>query len=281
MKLHSLNTGLFKLDGGAMFGVVPKSIWQKLNPADENNLCNWAMRCLLIEVGERLILIDTGCGNKQDEKFFSHYYLNHDSSLEKAINQTGFQFSDITDVILTHLHFDHVGGATIWNKERTKAVPTFPNAKYWVSKKQLDWAKNPNAREKPSFMSENFMPLIETGQLNFIDKNQDFGAQELSFLIVNGHTESMLIPKINLNGKTICFMADLIPSVAHIPLPYIASYDIRPLEAMKEKEAFLMEAYKNEYLLFFEHDPANEMSDLKLTEKGIRYGNKGQLSDFI
>jgi glyoxylase-like metal-dependent hydrolase (beta-lactamase superfamily II) len=262
-----------------MFGVVPKTIWNKLNPADENNLCNWAMRCLLIQDGNRLVLVDTGCGNKQDAKFFAHYFLHGNDSLKNSLNQLGFTEDDITDVILTHLHFDHVGGATQWNSDKSAALSTFKNATYWSTKSHWQWATNPNPREKPSFMKENFMPIMNSGQLKFIENDSDFGNENFSFLKVNGHTESMLVPKIKYKKTTVCFMADLIPSVGHLALPYIASYDIRPLDAMHEKSTFLTEALENNYTLFFEHDPINEMTTLKMTEKGIKSSETGKLID--
>lgn len=279
IKLHSINTGLFKLDGGAMFGVVPKSIWNKLNPADKNNLCTWAMRCLLVEDAKRLILIDTGCGNKQGTDFFRHYYLHGDFSLEKSLNQLGFTTNDITDVILTHLHFDHVGGAVEYNKERTQLTPKFKNAVYWSHKSHWNWANNPNPREAASFLKENFQAIQESGQLKFIDQDADFGNTNFSFFIANGHTEAMLIPKIKYKTTTVCFMADLIPSVGHIPLPYLMAYDMRPIVTMNEKEQFLKEALKHNYTLFFEHDPINECGILRMTDKGIRIDRTFQLDD--
>lgn len=281
MQLFSINTGFFKLDGGAMFGVVPKTIWQRLNAADENNLCTWAMRSLLIKDGKRVILIDTGCGNKQDASFFKHYYLHPDYTLEKSLQAAGFTPDSITDVIITHLHFDHVGGATKWNDERTKVVPTFKNATYWVHKSQWFWASYPNSREAASFLKENFKPLEEAVQLKYIQRDTDFGHPAFSFLVVNGHTEGMLIPKIKLGNTTVCFMADLIPSVGHIPIPYVMSYDVRPLEAMKEKESFLKQALEQNWILFFEHDPEVECATLMLTEKGIRADKKCALMEAL
>lgn len=279
MKLFTINTGLFKLDGGAMFGVVPKSIWNKLNLADENNLCTWAMRCLLVQDGKRLILIDTGCGNKQSENFFRHYYLHGNDTLIGSIKAAGFKPEDITDVILTHLHFDHVGGACMFDAEKSKVVPTFPNATYWCDKAQWFWASYPNPREAASFLKENFKPIEDHVQIRFLRSDEDFGHPAFSFLVTNGHTERMLIPKIKHKGTTICFMADLLPSAGHIPLPYVMSYDVRPLDSMKEKETFLKEALENNYVLFFEHDPVNECGTLKLTEKGIRIDKTFPLSE--
>ncbi|MDX2189306.1 MAG: MBL fold metallo-hydrolase [Bacteroidota bacterium] len=279
MRLYSINTGLFKLDGGAMHGVVPKTIWNKLNPADENNLCIFAMRCMLIECENRLILIDTGCGDKQDASFFKHYYLHGNDTLLSSIEKAGFGSNEITDVILTHMHFDHVGGATIWNSDRTKAVPTFKNAKYWVHEQHWNWALRPNPREGASFLKENFMPIQELGVLNFIKDNHSMGIPEIKFKIVNGHTEAMLIPLVQYREHTVCFMADLIPTIVHLPLPYLASYDIRPLDAMIEKKAFLEEAVANNYLLFYEHDAFKEMSRLKMTEKGVRASDLLKLNE--
>ena len=218
MKLYSVNAGYFKLDGGAMFGVVPKSIWNKLNPADEYNMCNWATRCLLIEDGKRLILVDNGMGDKQDAKFFGYYFLNGDDTLQRSLAKHGFSFDDVTDVVLTHLHFDHCGGSIKWSDDKTKLVPAFKNAKYYVNEKHWNWAVNPNAREKASFLKENILPIQESGQLNFITESSKI-IDAMSFVEVNGHTEAMMLPKINYNGQTILYMADLIPSVAHLPLP--------------------------------------------------------------
>ncbi len=269
MKLYTINAGYFKLDGGAMFGVVPKSMWQKLNPPDEKNLCNWAMRCLLIEDGNRLILIDNGMGNKQDEKFFGHYYLNGDDTLEKSLNKNGFTKNDITDVFLTHLHFDHCGGSI--EKVGDKLLPAFKTATYWSNEKHWQWATNPNDREKASFLKENILPIEESGQLKFIDVEEGIAFTEnMKIRFVSGHTESMMLPQINYKGKTIVYMADLLPSAAHIPIPYIMAYDTRPLETLQEKKSFLEQAQKNDYLLFFEHDPLIECCNLQLTEKGVR-----------
>ncbi|UEG50421.1 MBL fold metallo-hydrolase [Ferruginibacter lapsinanis] len=284
MKLYSINTGYFKLDGGAMFGVVPKSIWNKLNPADENNMCSWALRCLLIEDGDRLILIDTGMGDKQDAKFFSYYYLHGDNTLDKSLAKHGFTKDDITDVVLTHLHFDHCGGAII--KDNDKLVPAFNNAVYWSNKKHWKWATEPNEREKASFLKENILPIRESGFLKFIevsDNNKQLATDEripqLSFFIANGHTEAMMLPIINYKGKTIVFMADLLPSVAHIPLPYIMGYDMFPIKTLEEKKRFLQTAVEKEYILFFEHDPLIECCTVHQTEKGIRANNTFTLSD--
>jgi glyoxylase-like metal-dependent hydrolase (beta-lactamase superfamily II) len=278
MKLHTINSGLFKLDGGAMFGVVPKSIWQKTNPADANNLCTWAMRLLLIEEGSQLILVDTGIGNKQDEKFFSHYYLHGDDSTEKSLAQLGFSTADITDVFLTHLHFDHVGGAVI--RENDKLVPAFKNANYWSNEKHWQWAVEPNAREKASFLKENIFPIQESGQLRFIAEKENIEWQKnINISFAYGHTDAMMLPKINYKGKTIVYMADLLPSVGHLPLPYVMAYDMFPLKTLTEKQAFLEEAVNNNYILYLEHDPINECCTLQRTEKGIRVAETFNLSD--
>ena len=276
MKLYTVNTGYFKLDGGAMFGVVPKSIWNKLNPADENNLCPWALRCLLIEDDDKLILIDNGNGTKQDEKFFSHYYLHGDDTLEKSLAKYGFEKDDITDVILTHLHFDHCGGSI--DKINNKLIPAFKNAVYWSNKKHWDWAIHPNDREKASFLKENILPIQESGQLKFIEvsemKDDKLGSSlfnpTISLRFVSGHTESMMLPQIKYKEKTIVFMADLLPSAAHIPIPYVMAYDMFPLTTINEKKTFLKEAIKGNYILFFEHDPKYECCNLQQTERGIR-----------
>ena len=268
MKLYTIDTGFFKLDGGAMFGVVPKSIWQKLNPADENNMCTWAMRCLLVEYHNRLILIDTGIGNKQNEKFFSFYYLHGDDSLEKSLNKYGFTYTDITDVFLTHLHFDHCGGAISFERSKEYYYPTFPNATYWSHSKHWDWAIHPNAREKASFLKENILPIQESGQLKFVDK--DTYDLPFEYIDVYGHTEAMILPVVEYKGTKVIYLADLIPSSGHIPIPYVMAYDVRPLETLKEKEQILERAFQENWLLFFEHDPKIELCSLQKTEKGIR-----------
>ncbi len=285
MKLYSINTGNFKLDGGAMFGVVPKIIWNKINPSDENNMCNWAMRCLLIEDGGRLILIDNGIGDKQDEKFFSHYYLHGDNSLNKSLKKYGFHKDDITDVLLTHLHFDHCGGSIMRDGE--KLLPAFKNATYWSNEKHWQLATQPNEREKASFLKENILPIKESGQLKFIPVPEEQGStpantdflKNISIRFVNGHTNAMMLPQITYNGKTIVYMADLLPSQGHIPIPYIMAYDMQPLVTLNEKKYFLSEAVENNYILFFEHDPLLECCDLKQTEKGVRAGNNFRLQD--
>jgi len=269
MILHPINTGNLKLDGGAMFGVVPKVIWSKLYPCDENNLCNWAMRCLLIMEGDRRILIDCGIGDKQSEKFFANYYLNGEDTLDKSLAAHGLSVDDITDVILTHLHFDHAGGAVRWNADKTDYIVTFKNATYWTSRQQWDWATNPNNREKASFLKENILPMKEMGKLELIEGDKEL-FPGISVRIFNGHTEGQVIPFILYGDKTIVYMADLLPSAAHIPLPYVMSYDTRPLITLKEKEPFMNEAAKNGYVLFFEHDIQHECCTLQETDKGIR-----------
>jgi glyoxylase-like metal-dependent hydrolase (beta-lactamase superfamily II) len=269
MKLHTIDTGFFKLDGGAMFGVVPKSIWNKTNHADANNLCTWAMRCLLIEDGKRLILIDTGIGDKQSEKFFSHYYLHGDATLEGSLNKLGFHRDDITDVFLTHLHFDHVGGAVIRNADILR--PAFKNAVYWSNARHWEWAVNPNEREKASFLKENILPVQESGQLKFVDVNDGVSfTDDISIRYVFGHTDAMMLPQITYKGRQLLYMADLLPSIGHIPLPYVMAYDMFPLKTLSEKKAFLTEAVENDYILYLEHDPVNECCTLKQTEKGIK-----------
>ena len=273
MQIHVINTGLFKLDGGAMFGVVPKSLWQKTNPADENNMCTWALRCLLIEDGKRLILIDTGIGDKQSEKFFSHYHLQGNDTLIGSIRLAGFHEDDITDVILTHLHFDHCGGAVAWNSEKSGYRPVFKNAIYWSNAQHWQWATVPNAREKASFLAENILPIQESGQLKFIERTGSYAKnvfENIDILFVDGHTDSMMIPHITYRGKTLVYMADLLPSVGHIPLPYVMGYDTRPLITLEEKGAFLSKAATGEFVLFLEHDSVNECCTLQHTEKGVR-----------
>jgi len=267
MNLYPVETGNFKLDGGAMFGVVPKSIWQKTNPADSNNMCNWAMRSLLIEEGNRLILIDTGIGDKQSEKFFSHFYLNGDDTLESSLNKHGFTVNDITDVLLTHLHFDHVGGSVKQTNDLFEL--TFPNAKYWSNQKHWDWAINPNLREKASFLSENMLPIKDLGHLNFIEKGNELG-ENIELLMVDGHTEGQMIPIISYKENKIAFCADLIPSVGHIKVPYIPSFDTRPLLSMDEKSSFLKRAINENITLFFEHDAYNECCTIIEGERGIK-----------
>ena len=278
MNLYKIDTGYFKLDGGAMFGVVPKVLWSRTNPPDENNLCSWAMRSLLIEDGNRLILIDNGIGDKQDRNFLKHYYLHGDVNLKSSLAKCGFSTDDITDVFLTHLHFDHCGGSVEWNNDRTSFNLTFKNAKYWSNKDHWKWACNPNRREKASFLKENIIPIEESGHLNFIAKeNEPF--ENFSTLIVNGHTESQMIPHIRYKDKIIVFAADLLPSVGHIPLPYVMGYDTRPLLTLSEKEKFLNEAVSKQYIIFLQHDNLNECCTLKQTEKGVRLDKTFPLSD--
>jgi glyoxylase-like metal-dependent hydrolase (beta-lactamase superfamily II) len=269
MNLHTIDAGFFKLDGGAMFGVVPKTIWSKTNPADENNMCTWAMRCLLIEDEGRLILVDTGIGNKQDQKFFSHYYLHGDATMDASLAKLGLDRNDITDVFLTHLHFDHVGGAVVRDNE--KLLPAFKNATYWSNAQHWDWAVNPNEREKASFLKENILPIQESGQLQFIAAEDGVKFSEnVHIRFVYGHTDAMMLPLINYKDKNILYMADLLPSTGHIPLPYVMAYDMFPLKTLTEKRLFLTEAVEKEYVLFLEHDPLNECCTLQQTEKGIR-----------
>jgi glyoxylase-like metal-dependent hydrolase (beta-lactamase superfamily II) len=274
MRIYPVNTGFFKLDGGAMFGVVPKVIWQKTNPADDSNLIDMALRCMLIEDGKRLILIDNGTGNKQNEKFFSYYFPYGDDSLDTSLAKYGFHRDDITDVFLTHLHFDHCGGSIQWNKNRDGYKPAFKNAKFWSNRDHWQWALQPNPREKASFLKENIYPIQESGQLEFLPvpndhyiKNSPLG---FDILFVDGHTDKQMIPHIKYQGKTIVFAADLLPTVGHIPLPYVMGYDTRPLITMTEKEHFLNKAVKEEYHLFFEHDAVHELCTLKDTERGVR-----------
>ena len=278
MKLFSINTGYFKLDGGAMFGVVPKSIWNKLNPADENNMCTWALRCLLIDTGTRRILIDTGMGNKQDAKFFSHYFMHGNDTLEKSLEKYGYTKDDITDVFHTHLHFDHCGGSI--EKVADQLLPAFKNATFWCNEKHWLWATEPNEREKASFLKENILPLKESGKLQMIEVKEGVQFDEdIHIKFAFGHTDSMMLPVIQYKGKTVVFMADLLPSVAHIPLPYVMGYDMFPLTTLNEKKVFLKEAVEKDWILFFEHDPKNECCSLQMTEKGVRVKDTFLLSD--
>ena len=274
MQIYPIETGNFKLDGGAMFGVVPKVLWQKTNPADKNNLIDMSLRCMLIEEGDRLILIDNGTGYKQSEKFFSYYFPFGDENLDSSLVKNGFHRDDITDVFLTHLHFDHCGGSIQWNKDRTGYEPAFKNARFWTNKDHWKWATEPNPREKASFLKENINPIESSGQLNYVSlPEKDFlNKSELGFdiLFADGHTEKQMIPHINYQDKTLVFMADLLPTVGHIPLPYVMGYDTRPLITMDEKAKFLQQAADNNYYLFFEHDAKNEICTVKHTEKGVR-----------
>ena len=291
MKLYTINTGFFKLDGGAMFGVVPKSIWSKINPADENNMCSWALRSLLIEDGKKLILIDSGMGDKQDAKFFGHYYLHGSDTLDKSLAKYGFHRDDITDVFLTHLHFDHCGGSI--KRDGEKLVPAFKNAVYWSNEAHWEWATHPNDREKASFLKENILPVKESGQLRFVENVNPIAIglndestkatvndellpmangqmPSVKIRLVNGHTQNMMLPQIKYKDKTIVYMADLLPSAGHIPIPYVMAYDMFPLTTLNEKKSFLKESVENNYILFFEHDPVNECCNLKQTERGVR-----------
>lgn len=277
MNLYTINTGYFKLDGGAMFGVVPKSIWHKINPADDNNMCSWALRCLLIEDGNRLILIDNGMGDKQDAKFFGHYYMHGDDTLDKSLAAHGFNRNDITDVILTHLHFDHCGGSI--KREGDKLVPAFNNAVFWSNQRHWKWATEPNEREKASFLKENILPIQESGQLKFIETHQNDFPENIMIRQAFGHTDAMMLPQVTYKGKTIVYMADLLPSTGHIPLPYVMAYDMFPLQTLNEKKAFLTEAQQEDFVLFFEHDPLVECCTLQLTEKGIRTKDTFKLSE--
>jgi len=274
MRIYPIETGNFKLDGGAMFGVVPKVLWQKTNPADKNNLIDMSLRCMLIEEGNRLILIDNGTGYKQSEKFFSYYFPFGDENLDSSLAKNGFHRDDITDVFLTHLHFDHCGGSIQWNKDRTGYEPAFKSARFWTNKNHWKWATEPNPREKASFLKENINPIESSGQLNYVSlPEKDFlNKSELGFdiLFADGHTEKQMIPHINYQDKTLVFMADLLPTVGHIPLPYVMGYDTRPLITMDEKAKFLQQAADNNYYLFFEHDAKNEICTVKHTEKGVR-----------
>ncbi|OSY88953.1 beta-lactamase [Tenacibaculum holothuriorum] len=280
MRIYPIETGNFKLDGGAMFGVVPKSIWQRTNPADEKNMISMSMRCMLIEDGDRLTLVDTGIGNKQSDKFLGYYYLFGDFSLDTSLAKYGFHRDDITDVFLTHLHFDHCGGVIQWNNDRTGFMPAFKNAKVWSNERHWNWAVKPNAREKASFLKENINPIEENGQLNFIHRN---AKDQVGFdvLFMDGHTEKQMLPKIEYQGKTIVFMADLLPTVGHIPLPYVMGYDTRPLLTLEEKRVFLNEAADKEFYLFLEHDAYNELCTVQHTEKGVRLKESYKFTDIF
>jgi len=278
MKLYTINTGHFKLDGGAMFGVVPKSLWNKANPADDNNMCSWAMRCLLIEDGNRKILIDNGMGNKQDEKFFGHYYLHGNDTLDKSLGQHGFTTDDITDVFLTHLHFDHCGGSI--KREDGQLVPAFKNAQYWSTEPHWQSALHPNDREKASFLKDNILPIQESGHLDFIEPiDGKEWTNNISIRLVHGHTDAMMLPQIRYKNTHILYCADLLPSMHHIPMPWVMAYDMRPHETMNEKKKLLAEAVAGNWVLYFEHDPKVECCTLQQTEKGIRVKNTFALKD--
>ena len=272
MKLHIIETGYFKLDGGAMFGIVPKSMWNKINPADNNNMCTWSMRCLLIEEGDRKILIDTGMGPKQDEKFRSHFYPHGKENITDSLQRKGFSAEDITDVFLTHFHFDHVGGA-LYNDSQGNTLTMFPNATYWSNEVHYKWAMEPNAREKASFLKENFVPLKERNCLKFIDVEE--GVQftdHIKVRFVYGHTEAMMLPEITLpDGKRIIFTAALLPSAGHVRMPYVMAYDLRPLVTLDEKASFYEQILDKDTFIFFEHDPVNACGQLTRNERG-RYG---------
>ena len=283
MNLYPIETGKFKLDGGAMFGVVPKTLWSRTNPADANNMCSWSLRCLLIEDGNKLILVDTGIGDKQNEQFFSHYYLHGDDTMKKSIEKLGFSFDDITDVILTHLHFDHCGGAIARNGN-DQFRPVFKNATYWSNERHWKWATQPNAREKASFLKDNILPIEESGQLKFAQRSGDSTKaifENIDLFYVDGHTDSMMLPVISYKGKKIVFMADLLPSTGHIPLPYVMGYDTRPLITLEEKGRFLAQAANENFILFFEHDYDTECCTLINTEKGVRLGNTFPLKEIL
>ncbi len=285
MKLHPIETGNFKLDGGAMFGVVPKTLWHRTNPADANNMIELAARSLLVEDGDRLILIDTGLGNKQSEKFFSYYYLWGEHTLDRSLRQAGFHRDDITDVFLTHLHFDHCGGSIQWNADRSGYEPAFKNAVFWSNRDHWQWATQPNAREKASFLPENILPMEESGQLQFIPRGKGAFSEDspLGFgvLFADGHTDKQMIPHIRYRGRTVVFMADLLPTVGHIPLPYVMGYDTRPLLTLEEKGAFLKRAADEDYVLFLEHDAHNECCTVRHTEKGVRLNQTFKLNELF
>ncbi len=285
MQLYPINAGNFKLDGGAMFGVVPKTLWTRTNPADANNMIDIAARCLLIEDGNRLLLIDTGMGNKQSDKFFGYYHPWGDDTIDSSLKKHGFHRDDITDVFMTHLHFDHCGGCIQWNKDKTHYEPAFKNAKYWSNEAHWEWATQPNRREKASFLEENILPMKESGQLMFTALPKDDllknSALDFDIFFANGHTDKQMIPMINYKGKTLCFMADLLPTVGHLPLPFVMGYDTRPLLTLDEKEKFLNLAADNNFYLFLEHDAHNEIITVKHTDKGVRLNETITTNDFF
>jgi glyoxylase-like metal-dependent hydrolase (beta-lactamase superfamily II) len=276
MQLFPINAGHFKLDGGAMFGVVPKMLWNKHYPADESNLCSWAMRCLLVQDGNRLVLIDNGMGNKQDEKFFSHYQMHGEDTLDSSLKKAGFHRDEITDVFLTHLHFDHCGGSIEWDDSRAGFRPAFKNAIYWSNAEHWQWATQPNPREKASFLKENILPIQESGQLEFLSGDELF--KGFAVERVHGHTESMMLPVLEVNGRKVMYMADLLPSPVHVPVAWVMAYDTRPLLTMQEKASVLQTCVEQDRILFFEHDKSIECATLQHTEKGIRIGETFPLS---
>lgn len=281
MKISIIDAGNFKLDGGAMFGVVPKSIWQRLVPADENNMCSWKMRCLLLEFDKKLVLIDTGMGEKQNEKWQSFYYRYGNSNLIDSIRKAGYHEKEITDVILSHLHFDHCGGAVSWNSSKDNYILTFPNANYWTHSDHYKWAMNPNPREKATFLTENIQPIFESGHLKYIDNSIDYFGNNISFIFANGHTEKMIMPIISHKNQKIIFAADTIPSFAHIHVPYCMSYDIRPLITMSEKEVLLQKIVENKIIVVFDHDIEHEAAKIELSEKGFKAKFMGTLDQLI
>ncbi len=278
MELYTIDTGFFKLDGGAMFGVVPKILWSRTNPSDEKNLCNWAMRCLLAVDEDRIVLIDNGMGDKQDQKFLSLYHLHGDDSLQKSLHRLGVNFNQITDNFLTHLHFDHCGGGVRYGSHGQYEL-TFPRATYWSNQDHWHWATVPNPREKASFLTENILPMQDLGHLEFLGLGQKSLFPGFDFITVDGHTDKQMLPKIQYKDRTVVFVADLLPSVGHIPLPYIMGYDTRPLQTMAEKQEFLEEAAKEEYVLFLEHDPVNECCTVKMTDRGVRLDQTFRLDE--
>ncbi|MCB0794578.1 MAG: MBL fold metallo-hydrolase [Flavobacteriales bacterium] len=288
MEIHPVHAGLFKLDGGAMFGVVPKTLWERRHAPDPNNLCTWAMRCMLVVDGDRVMLIDNGLGDKQDEKFFSHYEPHGDRSLEASLKAHGLSPDDITDVFLTHLHFDHCGGSIRWNSARDGYEPVFRNATYWSNEDHWEWATRPNARERASFLKENILPIEESGQLKHLAGAKGAGSGAtmvleafpfMDVLCVNGHTDAMMIPHIRYKGHMVVFMADLLPSVHHIPVAWVMAYDTRPLLTLAEKQTFLERAADERYVLFFEHDRDHECATVIRTEKGVRLERTFPLSE--
>lgn len=281
MNLHTIDAGFFKLDGGAMFGVVPKTIWERKIPADDLNLCSWAMRCLLIEDGKRLILVDTGMGNKQPQKWQNYYFRHGDGDLVNSIEKAGFSAEEVTDVLLSHLHFDHAGGAVSWNEDRTKYQLTFPNAKYWTHSEHWASATNPNPREAATFLEENILPIKDAGNLNFVDEEENPLGESIDFLYADGHTEKMVMPIISYQNKKIVFAADTMPSHAHVRIPYVMGYDVRPLETMKEKTSLLEKAVKNDWIIYFDHDPFYSCAIIEQEDGRFIASNLGQLNEFI